>query len=65
MFPEVARESGATLVPFLLKGVAGQAELNQGDGIHPNAAGARRVAANVWPTLAGALRALDPCQGAK
>ena len=52
MFPELARASGATLVPFLLEGVAGVARLNQGDGIHPNEAGARRVAATVW----GALR---------
>jgi acyl-CoA thioesterase I len=61
MFPEIARESGATLVPFLLEGVAGQPELNQGDGIHPNVAGSRVVADNVWPSLAAALSALDPC----
>jgi len=55
MFPTVARESGATLLPFLLEGVAGGASLNQADGIHPNEAGARRVAANVWRGLAPAL----------
>lgn len=55
MFPTVARESGATLLPFLLEGVAGVASLNQADGIHPNEAGARRVAANVWRGLAPAL----------
>lgn len=65
MFPELARESGATLVPFLLEGVAGHAELNQGDGIHPNLAGARVVADNVWPSLQGALGALDPCSRPK
>jgi acyl-CoA thioesterase-1 len=64
MFPEVARESGATLVPFLLEGVAGRAELNQGDGIHPNVAGSRIVADNLWPPLETALRALDRCAGA-
>ena len=63
VFPEAAREGGATLVPFLLEGVAGEAELNQGDGIHPNVAGARRVATNVWPAVAAAAGALDPCQG--
>jgi acyl-CoA thioesterase-1 len=61
MFPVLARETGATLVPFLLEGVAGVASLNQPDGIHPNVVGERRVAANVWPSLEGALRALDPC----
>lgn len=65
MFPEIAREAGVTLVPFLLDGVAGRPELNQGDGIHPNVAGSRIVADNVWPSLAGALTALDPCSRAK
>jgi acyl-CoA thioesterase-1 len=65
MFPEIARESGATLVPFLLQGVAGSPELNQADGIHPNPAGSRVVADNVWPSLAAALAALDPCSRSK
>jgi acyl-CoA thioesterase-1 len=62
VFPEAARESGATLVPFLLDSVAGRPELNQGDGIHPNAAGSRVVARNVWPSIAAALDALDRCR---
>lgn len=65
MFPSVARETGVTLVPFLLAGVAGDATLNQPDGIHPNVVGERRVAANVWPSLEGAMRALDPCGSTK
>jgi acyl-CoA thioesterase I len=55
MFPRVAREEGVTLVPFLLDGVAGIPRLNQGDGIHPTAEGARIVARNVWRALAPAL----------
>jgi acyl-CoA thioesterase I len=51
MFAEVAREHGATLMPFLLEGVAGEARLNQGDGIHPNNDGERIVADNVWRAL--------------
>jgi lysophospholipase L1-like esterase len=31
--------------------VAGHADLNQNDGIHPNVAGARIVAENVWAVL--------------
>lgn len=58
MFPTVAREEGAILVPFLLEGVAAVPEMNQGDGIHPNEAGARRVAANVWRTLGPELERL-------
>ena len=51
IFPELARANGATLIPFLLVGVAGVDSLNQEDGIHPNALGARRVAENVWKVL--------------
>lgn len=56
MFPELAREHGVTLLPFLLEGVAGQATLNQGDGIHPNNAGERIVADNVWRMLQPVLK---------
>ncbi len=51
VFPEVAKAHGAIYLPFLLEGVAGVERLNQADGIHPNAAGARRVADNVWRVL--------------
>lgn len=51
IYPELARKNGATLVPFLLAGVAGDAKLNQADGIHPTAEGHRRVAENVWKAV--------------
>jgi acyl-CoA thioesterase-1 len=51
IYPELATANGATLVPFLLDGVAGNAALNQPDGIHPTAEGQARVAANVWKAL--------------
>ncbi|HKP14755.1 MAG TPA: arylesterase [Gemmatimonadaceae bacterium] len=51
MFADLAREHGATLMPFLLEGVAGVTRLNQGDGIHPNDAGERIVTDNVWRAL--------------
>jgi acyl-CoA thioesterase-1 len=51
IYPELARKNGATLVPFLLAGVAGEAKLNQADGIHPTAEGHRVVAENVWKAL--------------
>jgi acyl-CoA thioesterase-1 len=59
VFGEVAAETGATLAPFLLEGVAGLRALNQGDGIHPNEEGARLAAATLWPTLAPLLDSLD------
>ena len=55
-FTEVAREKDVPLLPFLLDGVAGNRELNQGDGIHPNYEGSRRVAQNVWKGLRPLLR---------
>lgn len=56
MFEKVARRNEAELVPFLLAGVAGNPALNLPDMIHPNAAGQRILAANVWPVLRRALR---------
>ena len=60
MFPELARENDVTLLPFLLEGVAGERGLNQGDGIHPNEEGSRRVADHLWPALERELRAAAP-----
>lgn len=51
MFPMVAKDEGITLIPFLLDRVAGVSGMNQGDGIHPNEAGSRIVAENVFRAL--------------
>ena len=51
VFPEIAERNRAVLLPFLLEGVAAVDSLNQGDGIHPNAVGSRRVAETVWASL--------------
>jgi acyl-CoA thioesterase-1 len=51
LFPDLAKRNGMTLIPFLLEGVGGEAKLNQQDGIHPTAEGARIVAQNVWQVL--------------
>jgi acyl-CoA thioesterase I len=51
LFPRLAAKYHVPLVPFLLDGVALRAEMNLGDGIHPNAAGAERIADTVWPHL--------------
>jgi len=52
VFPRVAERDGATLIPFPLEPVAAHPELNQADGIHPNAEGTRAVADRVWASLA-------------
>jgi acyl-CoA thioesterase-1 len=51
IFPRLAKEYQVPLLPFLLEGVAMEPRLNQPDGIHPNAEGARQVADHVWGTL--------------
>jgi acyl-CoA thioesterase-1 len=56
VYPRVAKDTGATLIPFLLEGVGGVAGLNQPDMIHPNATGAKIVAENVWKVLQEKLR---------
>jgi acyl-CoA thioesterase-1 len=51
IFAELATRNGALLVPYLLEGVAGDPSLNLPDGIHPNAAGQKILAENVWRVL--------------
>jgi acyl-CoA thioesterase I len=51
LFPQVAAESGAVLIPYLLKDVGGVPSLNQPDYIHPTAEGQKIVAENVWAVL--------------
>ena len=50
-FRDVAGATGVPLLPSLLEGVAGVAELNQRDGIHPTAEGALRLADNAFAAL--------------
>jgi acyl-CoA thioesterase-1 len=51
MFGDLASRNNAALVPYLLQGVAGDPSLNLPDGIHPNAAGQKILAENVWRVL--------------
>jgi acyl-CoA thioesterase-1 len=53
VFRKLAKDHQVKLIPFFLEGVAGRSELNQSDGIHPNAEGMKLVMENVW-------RALEP-----
>jgi acyl-CoA thioesterase-1 len=57
IFPALARENHAALVPFLLEGVGGKPDLNTPDQIHPTAEGHRIVAENVWKILRPLLEA--------
>jgi acyl-CoA thioesterase-1 len=51
LYPDLAAKYGVPLVPFLLNGVVGNSAMLLPDLIHPNAAGARAIADNIWPYL--------------
>ena len=51
VYPALARQYHVAFLPFLLQDVAGSQMLNQPDGIHPTAEGARIVADHVWAVL--------------
>ena len=53
IFPDLATEHDLKFLPFVLENIALEKNLNQADGIHPNAAGEKIMTENVW-------RALEP-----
>lgn len=59
-YSEAAAQTGVTLLPFLLEGVAGEATLNQTDGIHPNERGSHVVAAGMWRAMQPLLTSAEP-----
>jgi acyl-CoA thioesterase I len=63
MFGDLASTNNAALVPYLLQGVAGDPSLNLHDGIHPNAAGQKILAENVWRVLEPVAREVAQGRG--
>lgn len=51
IFPRLAKENDLFFVPFLLESVAGEAHLNQQDGVHPTKEGQVIMAETVWKIL--------------
>jgi acyl-CoA thioesterase-1 len=51
MYADLAAKNNAALVPYLLEGIGGNPDLKLRDGIHPNAAGQKILAENVWRVL--------------
>ena len=51
IYPNLAAKNKLTLIPFVLEGVGGVAELNQKDGIHPTAEGNKIILETIWKTL--------------
>ena len=50
-FPDLATEHKVEFLPFLLDGIASKKELNQADGIHPNAEGEKIMTENIYKAL--------------
>jgi acyl-CoA thioesterase-1 len=55
IFPDLARTYHVPLYPFFLEGVAMNPELNQADGLHPNARGVAVLVDRIGPVVAGVL----------
>lgn len=59
IYPELAAKYRVPLYPFLLDGVALDAKLNQGDGLHPNAAGVAVIVERLAPAVEALLRGTE------
>jgi acyl-CoA thioesterase-1 len=57
IYPKIAKSEKVTLMPFLLDGVGGHADLNLDDGIHPNQEGHKLIADNLIVYVELALKA--------
>jgi len=51
IYAELARKHDVALYPFFLDGVAGEASLNQADGMHPNAEGIGVIGERIVPAV--------------
>lgn len=60
VFPALAAQHEVILHPFFLEGVAMDTALNLPDGIHPNAAGVRRMVEAILPAVERLLAACEP-----
>ncbi|HEV2804923.1 MAG TPA: arylesterase [Chthoniobacterales bacterium] len=65
IFAALAEKNHATLIPYFLEGVGGDPALNQWDRVHPNAAGQRVLAENVWRALEPLVRKTAAAQPAR
>jgi len=56
IYPDLAKKHGVPLYPFFLDGVAGDPQLNQRDGIHPNKEGVAQIVKRIAPHVRKALQ---------
>lgn len=60
IYAELAQKHEVALYPFFLDGVAGEAKLNQADGMHPNAEGIGVIVDRIAPQVGRMLSAMKP-----
>jgi len=63
IYPDLAARHNVMLYPFFLDGVATDPQLNQEDGIHPNAAGVKVVVGHMLPYVLKAIDGIDRTAG--
>jgi acyl-CoA thioesterase-1 len=56
IYPELSKAYDVPLYPFFLDGIAGDAKLNQSDGIHPTAEGVDAIVKRILPTVEAFLK---------
>jgi acyl-CoA thioesterase-1 len=59
IYDDLAQIHGVVLYPFFLDGVAAQRELNQDDGMHPNAQGVDRIVQGILPFVLELITAVE------
>lgn len=59
IYPQLASHYKVAFYPFFLEGVALITELNQADGIHPNASGVARIVSRMLPLVQASLDKLS------
>ncbi len=55
IYPRIAKKHGVLFIPFFLEGVAGNANLNQPDKLHPTADGYARILETIYPYVVTAI----------
>jgi len=56
IYPQLANKHNVSFYPFFLEGVALDPELNQADGIHPNATGVGVIVERILPIVEAAIK---------
>jgi len=60
IYPDLAARYGVALYPFFLDGIAGDAKLNQKDGLHPTREGVEKIVAGILPSVERLLAGIKP-----